>query len=113
VDKGAGTINGLRPGQKVTVSYQNANGVLVANRVEQKPLHHEGTVKAIDPAKRTVTLHHRAMNKTFRIAEDCAVTLRNDKSGTLADIQPGHWVTVTYETPEWRAHSVANRPDQR
>lgn len=99
VDKGASTVSGLRPGQKVTVSYRNANGVLVANRVEQKPLRHEGTVKAIDPEKRTVTLHHRAMSKTFRIADDCAVALRNDKSGTLTDIQPGHWVTVTYETP--------------
>ena len=99
LDKGAGNPSGLRPGQEVTVSYQNASGVLVANRVEQKTLRHEGTVKAIDPEKRTVTLHHRAMNKTFRIAEDCAVVLRNDKSGTLADIQPGHWVTVIYETP--------------
>ena len=100
VDKGAGTLSGLRSGQKVTVSFQNANGVLVVNRVEQKPLRLEGTVKAIDPEKRTVTLNHRALSKTFRIKEDCAVTLRNDKSGMLADIQPGHIVTVTYETPE-------------
>src|SRR5688572_17938323 len=59
VDKGAGTISGLRPGQKVMVSYRNANGVLVANHIDQKPLLHEGTVKAVDPEKRTVTLHHR------------------------------------------------------
>jgi bacillopeptidase F (M6 metalloprotease family) len=28
------------------------------------------------------------------------VVLRNDKSGTLADVQPGHHVTVTYEIPK-------------
>lgn len=29
--------------------------------------------------------------------------LRNNKSGTLEGIQPGYWVTVTYETPGGKA----------
>jgi Cu/Ag efflux protein CusF len=100
VEKGAGTASDLRPGQKVKVSYQDAKGVLVASHVEQQPLRHEGTVKTIDREKHTVTLHHRGMSKTFRMEDNCEVVLRNGKSGSLADIQPGHWVTVTYETPE-------------
>jgi Cu/Ag efflux protein CusF len=97
--KGAGTISDLRPGQKVTVYYQNVHGVLVANRVEQQPLRYDGTVKAIDSASRTLTLDHGAMNKTFLIAEDCSVMLRGNKSGTLAAVKPGHRVSVIYETP--------------
>ena len=80
-DGRTGTINDLRPGEKVTVGYQDANGVLVADRVEQKPMRYEGMVKAIDPTAHTLTLHLRGMDKTFQIATDCAMELRNEKSG--------------------------------
>jgi len=56
-------------------------------------------VKACDPGQRTITLHTRGRDKTFPIAGDCKVALRGDKPGSLADIQPGSYVTVTYETP--------------
>ncbi len=100
LDNKAGTIADLRPGEKVTVNYQDSQGVLIADRVEQQPMRNEGMVKAIDPTGRTLTLHLRGLDKTFQIANDCAVELRNDKSGTLADIQAGNHVTVTYETPD-------------
>ena len=99
LDKPAGTISDLRPGEKVMVSYQDASGVLVADRVEQKPMRFEGMVTAIDPGNHTMTVHVRGMDKTFQIVDDCGVVLRDDKSGTLADIQAGNHVTVTYETP--------------
>ncbi len=99
VSKGAGSINDLRPGQKITVCYQNFHGVLVANCVEQKPMRYEGTVKAIDPETRTLTLHLRARDKTFLIPNDCAVKLRENKSGSLAAVKPGQRVVVLYETP--------------
>jgi hypothetical protein len=99
VDKPAGTIGDLRPGQRVMVVYQESHGVLVAGRVTQQPVRCEGTVKAYDPIQRTMTLHTRGMDKTFQIAGDCRVVLRDDKSGAMTDIQPGNYVTVTYETP--------------
>jgi hypothetical protein len=99
LDNNAGTVNDLRPGEKVRVRYQDASGVLVADRVEQEPMRYEGLVTALDPEKHTVTLHVRGLDKTFQIAEDCGVMLRDDKSGTLADIQVGNHVTITYETP--------------
>jgi hypothetical protein len=98
-DGKTGTISDLLPGEKVTVGYQDADGVLVADRVEQQPMRYEGMVQAIDPAGRTLTLHFRGLDKTFQIANDCNVLLRDDKSGRLADIQAGCHVTVTYETP--------------
>ncbi len=99
LDRPAGVISDLRPGQKVVVSYQNASGVLVADRVQQKPMAEEGMVKAIDPAAHTLTLHLGVTDKTFQLPADCGVTLRGGKTGTLADIQTGNHVTVTYEAP--------------
>lgn len=51
LDKSTGTANDLRPGEKVTVNYQNADGVLVADRIEQQPMCYEGMVKAIDDGR--------------------------------------------------------------
>jgi hypothetical protein len=99
VDKGAGAIGDLHPGQRVEVVYQEAHGVLVADRVTQEPMCYEGTVKACEPGQRTITLRGRGRDKTFPIAGDCKVVLRGDKSGSLADIQTGNYVTVTYEIP--------------
>ena len=99
VDKGAGAIGDLHPGQRVEVVYQEAHDVLVADRVTQEPMCYEGTVKACDPVQRTITFHARGRDKTFPIAGDCKVLLRGDKPGSLADIQTGNYVTVTYETP--------------
>ena len=100
VDKSAGAISDLHPGQRVEVVYQEMHDVLVADRVTQEPMYYEGTVKACDPGQRTITLHVRGRDKTFPMAGDCKVLLRGDKPGSLADIQTGNYVTVTYETPD-------------
>jgi Cu/Ag efflux protein CusF len=99
LDNRLATAYDLHPGQKVTVRYQNASGVLVADRVEQQAMRFAGTVKAIDLQKHLLKVHVRGADKTFQLSRDCRVVLRNDKPGTLADVQPGHHVTVTYEIP--------------
>ena len=99
VDKPEGAVVDLRPGQRVMVVYQESHGVLVASRVTQQPVRCEGTVKAYDPIQRTMTLHTPGRDRTFQIVGDCKVVLRGNKSGALTDIQPGNYVTVTYETP--------------
>ncbi len=100
VGKVSGAIGDLRPGQRVTVRYQDASGVLIADRVTQKPLREEGMVKAIDPAAHTLTLHVGIMDKTYQLPTDCDVTLRGGKSGALSDLQTGDHVTMTYEIPD-------------
>lgn len=97
-NKSSGAINDLQPGEKVMVRYQDANGVRVADRIEQKMMRDEGTVKTIDPAAHKLTLRPPDSNRTFQLPDDCKIVLRNDHSGALADIQPGNHVTVTYET---------------
>ena len=103
VGQDTGTVGDLRPGQKVTVSYQDAHGVLVADRVTQQPMRDEGMVKAIDPATQTLTLHLAVVDKKFQLPADCEVTLRGDRAGTIADIQPGNHVLITYEVPNGKA----------
>jgi predicted RNA-binding protein len=99
-----GAEAGLHPGQKITVNYQNADGVLVADRIEQQPMRFAGWVKAVDPGARTVTVRPAGFEglgfgKRFEFADGCRVALRGDKVGTFADIQAGNYVTLTYETP--------------
>jgi len=99
LDKGAGTIGDLHPGQRVEVVYQELHNVLVADRITQQPMSYEGTIKACDPGQRTLTLHTPGRDRNFPIAADCKVLLRGDKPGSLGDIQAGCYVTVVYETP--------------
>jgi Cu/Ag efflux protein CusF len=99
LDKDDGTANDLRPGEKVTVNYLESHGVLIADRVEQRPMQFEGVVTVIDPGKHKLTLHRRGLDKRLEIAGGCIIVLRGEQRGTFADIQPGDHVTVTYEKP--------------
>jgi len=93
----------LRAGQELAIYYQTTEGVRVANRIVQKSLTFAGVVNAIDPTKHTLTLRHHALDKTFEIGDECKVVLRDERAGTLGDVQPGHRVKVTYELPNRRA----------
>ena len=103
VDQDSGAIGDLRPGQRVTVGYQNAHGVLVADRVTQQPLRDKGMVKVIDAKAHTLTLHVGIVDKTYQLPADCDVILRGDRAGAIADIDTGNHVTVTYEVPNGNA----------
>ena len=97
LDKNPATAADFHAGQKVTVTYQDAHGVLIADRVEQTPMFYEGMVKEIHPDQHELVL---GSGRHLRIADDCKVVLRDGKTGSLASIQVGNHVTVTYETPE-------------
>lgn len=103
VDSDKGALGDVHPGQRMEIRYQDAHGVLIADHVAQQLMRDEGMVKAIDPAQHTLTLHSGLMDKQFQLPGDCTVTLRGGKAGTLADLQPGNHVTVTYEIPNDRA----------
>lgn len=90
----------LRPGEKVSITYENQGGNLVARRIEQIPMCFEGIVKDLDPVHHLITVHIAGLDKTFQIAKDCGIELRNQHPGSLGDLQVGNHVTVTYETPD-------------
>jgi Cu/Ag efflux protein CusF len=98
-NKPAGAMTDLRAGEKVKVAYQDASGVLVADRIQQEPMTEQGMVKSIDPAAHTLTLHAGWVDKTIQIPDNCLVTLSGGKTGSFADVQPGYYVMVTYEVP--------------
>jgi len=100
VDKANASANDLRPGEKVTVRYQDAHGVLIASRVEQEAMQFEGAIKAIDNDKHTLTLHQTALDKQLQFPAESKIMLRDGKQGTMADLKVGNHVTVTYETPD-------------
>ena len=99
LDKPSGMISDLRPGEKVTVSYQAVHGVKIADRVQQLAMQTEGEVKAIDPANNTLTIHGGGMDRQLTIGSDCNVVLLHQTSGVIKDIRPGDHVKITYETP--------------
>jgi hypothetical protein len=94
-----GSIADLRPGEKVTIGYQTTQGVHVADYVRQHPLQVDGTVTVVDPGNHLLIVHRRGMDKELRIAEGCKIALRDQRTGSFADIKPGNHVTVTYEIP--------------
>ena len=106
VDKNNAPATDLRPGEKVTVSYQSAHGVLIADRVQQEPMQFAGTITAIDNDKHTLTLHRTGLDKVLQFPNDSQIMLRDGRSGTFADVKIGDYVTATYEMP-------ANEPTVR
>jgi Cu/Ag efflux protein CusF len=115
VDGMTGTSLGeFRPGQKVTVNYRDADGVLVADRVTQDRLFFKGEVSSVDAKNHTLTIRHRGGLKSFVIADNCGVTLSAKSGGTLDDIKTGSHVSVIYETPngQWVAHWI-EQPSQQ
>ena len=98
-DKKHATTADLRPGQKVTVHYTDASGVLVADRIAQEELRFRGTVRAFDRQSRTLTVKDLASSKTFQVPQNCKTVIRDGKNGALDDVKIGHNVTVIYETP--------------
>jgi len=93
------TLNELRPGQKVNVTYKDVRGVFVAKRIVQEKLLYTGSVQSVDLEKRILKVSRKGLGKTFEIPSDCKIVLKDDKTGGLTDVRVGHTITVVYETP--------------
>ncbi len=96
-DNTAGAINDLRPGERVTVGYQNAHGVLAADRVTQEAMRFHGIVKSNDPERRQLVMRSWDHDKTFTLAPECKVILHDQARGEVAEIKPGDHITLVYE----------------
>lgn len=95
-------VNNLRRGEKIMVSYRDAQGVLIADHIEQQPMQFTGIVKRIDPNQHTLVLRQHFSDKQLDIAVNCITMRSNEQAGSLADIHPGDHVTVLYEAPNAR-----------
>lgn len=99
VDDNNAPATDLRPGEKVTVSYQSAHGVPIADRIQQDPMRFAGTIIAIDNDKHTLTLHRTGLDKVLQFPNNSKIRLRDGRAGTFADVKVGDYVTATYEMP--------------
>jgi len=103
IDNKQASLSDLRPGIDVRVRYRDLEGVLVADRIAEKPLHYAGRIQAIDRNGRTIAMEEAPFYKpfraprTFHIATDCKMRLGNHESGTLAALQPGDRISILYE----------------
>lgn len=86
----------LHPGQKVAVTYQNADGVLVAHEVDQHDQVCTGQIKSIDPAHNKMVVKHGLYSTDFALPPDCEVTVRHGQLATPGNLQVGQTVSVTY-----------------
>lgn len=93
----------LRPGQKLTVRYENADGVRVAHEITVRSLKFTGEIFGMDPARNVFMVHTPTLDKKFRYPDDCEVVLLENRSGKISDLQTGDRVTVVYEVPNQRA----------
>lgn len=105
VDNKEAALGDLRPGEKVNIRYQQAEGVLVADRITEQALRYDGRVQSVDQKAGTITMEERPLYqpfhaaKRFQIAGDCKVLRWNGQEGRLRDLQPGDRVSVVYEIP--------------
>jgi Cu/Ag efflux protein CusF len=103
INKKEAALKDLRPGDQVRIRYRDVEGVLVADRIAEKPLHYTGKIHAIDHNAGTVTMTEPALYKPFhspekfRLATGCKVVLANGERGDLAALQPGDRIRVIYE----------------
>jgi hypothetical protein len=98
-DKPEASWNDLRPGQRVEVGYQDAQGVLVARAIDQEDVGFPGHITAMNPEERKLTIKGRQFAKQFIIPDDCQVVLKDDKEGPVKDLKIGQFVNVIYEDP--------------
>jgi hypothetical protein len=99
------SVAALRPGEEVSIRYRNVDGVLVADRVADVALQADGTVSGLNLKAGVITLKEAPLYRPFRksdsfqIPKDCKFRLANGREGTLADLQRGDHLIVTYEFP--------------
>jgi len=101
------SLENLTPDMEVTVSYQEADGVLVATHIAQRWYTHTGYIKTTTPASREIVMERLGMAKKYKVNDNTRLTIHND-SAKLGDLKPGQKVTVTYTKQDdvWLAQKV-------
>lgn len=108
VERKTVTFADFSPGEKVSVSYRDMEGVLVAAKIAEQPRSLKGGVTAIDPAGHVLTIKRHWGGEKFKLPESCNVVLNAGTRGSLGDIKLGGQVTVLYDTPGgvWTARQI-------
>jgi len=95
-DDKTGTLNDLKVGQRVTISYVKNGDVLEAMKIEQPHATFVGTLNAIDADAETVKAKHLLSNQRFTLGDDCRIVINGKRDGKLSDLRLGEKVAIDY-----------------
>jgi Cu/Ag efflux protein CusF len=96
-DKANAALGDLRPGQEVSIRYQDENGVLIARNIAQHDLVYSGHITAINPQQGTLLVRHGVVTREFVMPSNPTVVLQDNKAASLNNLQLGDAVNVIYE----------------
>ncbi len=70
----------------------------------------KGTIRAIDPAARKLTIEGLVLKKTFEVAEDAMIATKDKPQCALEDLKVGDNVEILYKEqgPTSIAHTIAH-----
>jgi Cu/Ag efflux protein CusF len=99
-DSANGGLKELQPGHRVNVQFVNHDGVRIAREIDQENLTFTGHISSLDATNKTFRVKTGMIDRTFSVASDCKVILRDGKTRDFAELKIGHRVTVKYLNPD-------------
>lgn len=92
-----GTLDDVKVGDYVTVTYETPNDKPTAREIAQTSQEFSGSVTAIDLDSRTVKAKTMFESKNFHLADHCAIMVNGQPDGKLADLRPEEKVVLSYD----------------
>ena len=96
-DGNRGTIEDVRPGFKVIVTYETPGGAPVAYRLREESVTLVGKLVAIDLPDRTLKVTEGSSEKTFTAGKECKIVVNGKTNTRLSDLVLGQDYRLTFE----------------
>lgn len=106
-DGKVGSMDDIKVGSYVTVTYETPNDTPTARQIAQTSLQFTGTVTAIDLDDHTIKAKAVFGAKKFNLADRCAIVINGQPNGRLADLRPEEKLVFSYD--EINGVNVVNR----
>jgi hypothetical protein len=92
-----GTLDDMKLGSQVTVTYEIPNNQFVARQIESKSAMYVGTLKAVSLPDRTVKAGKNLLgDKKFHLTDNCAIVINGKTDAKLSDLQLGQNYELDY-----------------
>ena len=93
----SGTLDNVKPGSLVTVTYEIPNDTPTAQQIAQTSAEFTGSLTAIDLSERTLKAKGMFGSKRFIVVNDCAIVLNGRTDAQLSDLKPGEQLVFSYD----------------
>lgn len=92
-----GGLDDIKVGNYVTVTYETPGNVNTAREIAQTSQEYTGTITAIDLNDRTIKAKTVFGAKTFHLADQCAIMVKGQPNGRMADLRPEEKLVFSYD----------------